>query len=233
MRQDAKTPKKRHLPRSGMAEEILKIDGQSSTPEDSRELVAVASQTAPGFDQPERIYKFAESLQQNQQVEKPRAQTEKLEPWIQFILQNEAFGLPVSNIQEILRVGYVTRIPYAPKAVRGITNMRGRILTVIDLRRRLGLPESQIDDRSRILVASSQDQLMGLLVDSVQQVTQFSRSTILPPPTDIMTPQSDYIIGVHQHQNGIVILLDVDRVVTIQKDPDPSPSNKNKNVRGK
>jgi purine-binding chemotaxis protein CheW len=188
------------LPESGLAEDILGNMG--------KDLTATSN--------PERLFAFADSLEkQNAERESEEKTETKLETWVTFLLDSEDFGLPVSHVLEILRVSGITRVPHAPHPVRGVTNLRGRVLPVVDLRVRLGLQEKDLDVRSRILVVSSAGRLMGLLVDAVYQVVRIDRNNIQPPPPDIMTEQSDYILGVYHLQARIAILLDVDRVLLI------------------
>ncbi|PWT94084.1 MAG: hypothetical protein C5B54_00610, partial [Acidobacteria bacterium] len=187
------------LSRSGLADEVLaaqQTDNSSSA-------------------DPERIYTFAESVQP--EVHETTKAPEQLETWVTFLLAGEIFSLPVSHVQEILRVGDITRVPHAPYPVRGIVNMRGRILPLVDLRLRIALPQAQITAASRILVISSKGKYIGLLVDAVHQVIRISRGNVQPAPSDVMTEQSDYIIGVYHHENKLVILLDVERVLLIKE----------------
>lgn len=196
-----KEPVKIKLPESGLAEDILgKLVNESE-----------ASQA------PDRLLAFADSLEkQNASNDNDDKVETKLETWVTFLLDSENFGLPVSHVLEILRVSEITRVPHAPHSVRGVANLRGKVLPVVDLRVRLGLQEKEIDVQSRILVVSSAGRLMGLLVDAVYQVVRIDRSNVLPPPPDVMTEQSDYILGVYHLQSRIAILLDVDKVLLIK-----------------
>jgi len=141
----------------------------------------------------------------------------RIETWVTFALGGETFGLQVASVLEILRVAGITRVPHAPRVVRGVTNMRGKVLPVVDLRVRLGMEIAEITSQSRILVASSRGRLLGLLVDAVTQVDRIDRNAVQPPPPDVMTTQSDYIIGVSQLGERLVILLDVDLVLIVHE----------------
>lgn len=183
------------LPPSGLAEDILGFHSEST--------------------EPDRLYAFADSVNVHQQglVEQPKT----LETWVTFSLAGETFALPVTHVYEILRVSGITRVPHAPAMVRGVTNMRGRVLPVIDLRVRLGLNAAEPSPQSRILVVTSRGRSLGLLVDSVQQVERIQRDTVQPPPPDVMTAQSDYIVGVCDLGARLVILLDVDRILILRE----------------
>ena len=194
---------RRKLPSSGLASDLLEPSG-TERPE-----------TEPVPAGPEQIYTFADSLEVREPVEEgPRRE---METWVTFRLVGETFSFPVSHVQEILVVDAITRVPHAPKAMRGVTNMRGRILPVVDLRVRLELPEAPVTEESKILVAASKGRLLGLLVDSMRQVVHLDRLQVHPPPADVMTEQSDYIIGVCDLDGELVILLDVDKVLLIKE----------------
>jgi purine-binding chemotaxis protein CheW len=160
------------------------------------------------------LISFADSVAA--EPEAPAAAT-RIETWVTFALAGEIFALPVASVLEILRVASITRVPHAPRVVRGVTNMRGKVLPVVDLRVRLGMEAAEITPQSRILVASTRGRLLGLLVDAVKQVDRIDRNAVQPPPPDVMTAQSDYIIGVNQLGGRLVILLDVDLVLIVHE----------------
>lgn len=170
--------------------------------------------TSVKFEGRERVYAFADSLQQ---VEQPAADTVRAvwETWVTFALAGETYALPVEAIQEILRVGTITRVPDAPHPVRGILNLRGRVVPVVDLRVRLGLPRVEPGSRSRVLVANARGRLIGLLVDTVEQVVRLDRNTFEAPPADVLTAQSDYLRAVCQQGQALLILLDTERVLEV------------------
>ena len=182
------------LPPSGLAEDVLDLP--------------------PELRAPDGLYTFADSVN----VATPAVQRPKhLETWVTFTLGTETFGLPATHVYEILRVSGITRVPHAPATVRGVTNMRGRVLPVIDLRTRLGMTAAEPTARSRILVVASRGRSLGLLVDAVEQVDRIRRDDVQPPPPDVMTEQSDYIVGVCDVAARLVILLDVDRILVIRE----------------
>jgi purine-binding chemotaxis protein CheW len=163
---------------------------------------------------PDRLLTFADSLSEaGTQQERPR----RLETWVTFELAGETFGVPVTHVHEILRVTGITRVPHAPATVRGVTNMRGRVLPVVDLRVRLGMPAAETTPLSRIVVVASRGRSLGLLVDSVDQVARIDRDSVQPPPPDVMTSQSDYIVGVSHAGPSLIILLDVDLILILRE----------------
>jgi purine-binding chemotaxis protein CheW len=131
-----------------------------------------------------------------------------------FGLAREEFGIPVTQVREVIRVADITRVPHAPAHVRGVANLRGRILAVVDLRSRLGLPEAEPTPRSRIVVVDLRGRVLGLLVDAVSQVTKVPEASVVPAPDEVRTLEADYLTGVARWQSGLIILLDLEKALT-------------------
>ncbi len=190
--------------------------GKSSTRTRTRRVKA-GKASAPKREPPNgpsKILAFADSYDGDvaaNEVEVAR----QMETWVMFALAEESFAFPVGFVKEILRVSTITRVPHAPYPVSGIINMRGRVVPVVDLRVRIGLPERATDGQSRILVTSSHGRLLGLLVDAVHQVVHLDLNAVDAPPDDVMTEQSEYITGVYRLPETLLILLDVEKVLTI------------------
>lgn len=193
------------LPPSGLAKDVLKQEEPSQGHSETSEVPTG----------PDRIYAFADTLGKSHSTDMSKEEEEQLEIWVTFTLDHEIFSLPVSVVHEILRVPTITKVPHAPEPVRGITNMRGHVLPVVDLRMRLGMKAVEPDNASRILVVESKKRLIGLLVDSVQQVISLSIKAIEPLDTDVMTAQADYILGVIYLQDNLIFLLHIGRLLLI------------------
>lgn len=194
------------LPRSGLASDILKQLEKGDKKK---------AETGP-----DRVYAFTDRVRECEETAalKETPIEERLETWVLFSLKDEVYALPVSHVREILRSGSVTRVPDAPYPVLGITNLRGRVLPVVDLRLRMGLEKSDRLDSQRILVTDTLQRWIGILVDSVLEVVHLDMNQVKPPPEDIMTGQSDYLTGVYHMDELFVILLDADRVLMIHPD---------------
>ncbi len=214
------------LPDSGLAEDILRHleDGEGSSGIQRERRPAAGVQGGPD----DRVYRFADSLEEGHENDNLQQEEVILETWVSFELAGETYALPVSHVQEILRVSEITRVPHAPHPVRGVTNMRGRVLPAVDLRMRLGLDSLEIDKRSRILVLGSRGRNIGLLVDLVQQVMRIDLKKIQEPPKDVMTAQSFYIMGVYQEDEDLVILLDADRVLLVEDEREEAEAEEGK-----
>jgi purine-binding chemotaxis protein CheW len=136
---------------------------------------------------------------------------------VTFALGREEYGIPVTQVREVIRVGDITRVPQAPPHVRGVTNLRGRILPVVELRSRLGLDGAATTPRSRIVVVEVRDRVLGLLVDAVLQVVKMPLETVVPTPEEVRTADSEYIGGVARWNNRLVILLELEQALLPQE----------------
>jgi len=125
---------------------------------------------------------------------------------------HEEFALDVLSVQEINRMVEVTRVPKAPYFVEGVINLRGRIIPVLDLRRRFGLPPADQTDNSRIMVVLVRQRMVGLIVDEVIEVLRLQKSSIEPPPS-VNTAGAEFTQGVGRIDNRLLIVLDLNRLL--------------------
>ena len=208
-------PKVTKLPAFGFAADLL---GSLETERETPNPVAVdVSNDVPTFVDEGPIFSFADTLTAAEQEAERQAAEARITTWITFALADETFALPVEPVREVLRIHNITRVPHAPAPIRGVTNLRGRVIPVIDLRRRIGLSEEEPGRSSRIIVVAARGRLIGLLVDRVHQVSHLDLNLVQPPPDDVMTAQSDYITGVYHQGDDLLLLLDVDRALTIKE----------------
>lgn len=202
----------RRLPAAGLSEELLELwETGASAPV---EATATPEKVPLG---PERLYELADRLAARGSGEEEAPQ-EQPEIWVTLEVAGEVYALPVDRVQEVLRVAGITRLPYAPAPVRGITHQRGRVLTVVDLRVRLGFEPVPADSRSRICVVASRGRSIGLLVDAARHVVKLLPSAKQPAPADVMTQRSAFILGVYRLEEALIILLDVDRVLLLDEE---------------
>ena len=142
-------------------------------------------------------------------------QTEELQLVI-FALAKEEYGLPITKVQEINRMVPIAKLPQTPSFVEGIINLRGRVLPVIDLRKRFQLAVSEHTDATRIIIVDVEGQTVGVIVDAVNEVVRLSSSQVEPAPPSFML-DSKYIHGVGKLDNRLLILLNIDKVLTEQE----------------
>jgi purine-binding chemotaxis protein CheW len=127
-----------------------------------------------------------------------------------FTLANEWYALPVTHVREVLRLQRINSVPQAPPFVEGILSLRGRVVTVIDLRGLFGLPRTERTGKTRILIVRLPKALAGLIVDSVEEVAGLPQAAIQPAP-GVLTAQFDarYLSGIARHGANLVLLLDL------------------------
>jgi purine-binding chemotaxis protein CheW len=125
----------------------------------------------------------------------------------------EEFAVDVLSVQEINRLVEVTRVPKTPRFVEGVINLRGRIIPVLDLRRRFGLIASEQTTQSRIVVVSVQAKLVGFIVDSVVEVLRVPKNAIEPPPNVGSSAGAEFTQGVGRIDDRLLIVLDLNRLL--------------------
>lgn len=133
--------------------------------------------------------------------------------FVTFILKDETYGINVMQVQEVLRVSEIAPVPGAPPSVLGIINLRGNVVTVIDTRGRFGLPSTDVDDASRIIVIESEQQVVGILVDAVSEVVELQSADIDVVPNVGNEESSRYIQGVATRENSLLILVDLNKLL--------------------
>lgn len=131
-----------------------------------------------------------------------------------FDLASEAYGVDIGAVREIIRMQEITCVPRTPEFVEGVINLRGKVIPVIDLRRRFGLPVADQNDDNRIVVVDIGGQGIGVIVDAVTEVLRLATDAVEPPSAVITTTDSDYLLGIAKVENRLIILLDLERVLT-------------------
>jgi purine-binding chemotaxis protein CheW len=129
----------------------------------------------------------------------------------------EEYGVPISQVQEIVRVGGITMVPNSPAYMEGVINLRGWVLPVLNLRKRLGLSEKAITNASRIVVTEIGNKVIGLLVDAVSHVIKIPSGHVEPPPEEVLEIDTDYITGVGKLNDKMIILLDLGKLLKREK----------------
>lgn len=134
--------------------------------------------------------------------------------WVTFRLGDETYGVNVMQVQEVLRITEIAPVPGAPDFVVGIINLRGNVVTVIDTRKRFGLYPKDPDDASRIVIIEAENQVIGILVDSVAEVVELRANEIESAPTVGSEESSRYIQGVTSRNGELLILVDLNRFLS-------------------
>ncbi len=133
---------------------------------------------------------------------------------VTFSTGDEEFGVDILRVQEIIRTMAITKVPKAPEFVEGVINLRGKVIPIIDLRRRFGLQSKAHDKHTRIIVIEINTMIVGFVVDSVSEVLRIPASTVEPPPPVVAGLESEYISGVGKLEDRLLILLDLDRLLS-------------------
>jgi len=130
-----------------------------------------------------------------------------------FRIGRETFGLPISIVREIVRVPEITSVPNAPDYIEGVINLRGRIIPVVDLRKRFGEKTTEPSKKHRIVVVEMDGRRIGLLVNSASEVLKIPPSEIEAPHNVFQEGELNYITGVGKLRGRLVILLDLNRIL--------------------
>ena len=137
-----------------------------------------------------------------------------MKQFVAFKLATELYGIPITQVQEIIQKPQITRLPQMPEFVKGVVNLRGKIVPVIDLRKRFNMPVGTEESQVRIIVTQISNQSVGLVVDSVKGVSHLSEETIDPLPATVRSVEKEYLDGVGKMPDGIIILLNLEKILT-------------------
>jgi purine-binding chemotaxis protein CheW len=130
-----------------------------------------------------------------------------------FRVGRETYGVPITSLHEIVRVPEITAVPDAPDYMEGVINLRGKIVSVLDLRKRLGEKTVVSNRRNRILVLEHRGKLNGLIVDSATEVLKIPASDVEPSPTELLQGGVKCVTGLGKFQGRLIVLLDMARLL--------------------
>jgi purine-binding chemotaxis protein CheW len=133
-----------------------------------------------------------------------------------FDLASEHYGVDISDVREIMRMQNITRVPGAMASVEGVLNLRGKVLPVLDLRKRLGLKATEYTENSRIVIIDIECGQAGVIVDAVTEVLRVQNSHIDPPSTMVAHGECEYLKGIAKFSDRLIILLDLNRLLSRQ-----------------
>jgi purine-binding chemotaxis protein CheW len=130
-----------------------------------------------------------------------------------FKLGREEYGVSILQVQEIKRMMDITRVPHSPDYIKGVINLRGSVLPVIDTKKRLDLPPADYTDDTRIIIVKVEDLVVGLIVDAVSEVSTIASDNIEPPAAVASGTSAQYIEGVGKQDDKLLILLNLPAIV--------------------
>ena len=134
--------------------------------------------------------------------------------FLTFSLANEEYGISILKVREIIGMMPIRTVPQTPSFVKGVINLRGKVIPIIDLRRRFGLSTRDHDKHTRIIVIEINNMIVGFVVDSVSEVLRIPASTVEPPPPVVSGLESEYISGVGKLEDRLLILLDLNKLLS-------------------
>ena len=204
------------LPSSGLAEDILgRVEAAAVEPEPTLPATTdiVVSETPASVTSASRAHNISFFAAPAREEKKVAEATEHL---VTFYLASEEYGVDVRLVQEIIRVTEVTPVPRAPEAIKGVINLRGRIIPVVDLKGRLGLGVVEDTRLARIVVVKLRDRLIGLLVDGASQVLKVPVSVIEAAPEEVVEIDANYIRGVAKLEKRLIILVDLAKILGVE-----------------
>jgi len=146
-------------------------------------------------------------------IEDPTAAGEE-EQLVVFRLGDDFFAMMIASVNEIIRLQKITPVPKAPAFVEGVTNLRGRVIPVIDLRKRFGIAPLEDGHNARIIVADHAGKLIGMMVDRVDEVLTVPADAIEPPDEMVVSFDSEFLAGIVRLEDRLIILLDHEQVLS-------------------
>jgi len=205
------------LPSSGLAADILALaasGGLAPAADPVSAPVVERRATTPEGEAAAPAHNFSLF---GARVREERKAVEATEHLATFFLSGEEYGVDVRLVQEIIRVSEITQVPRAPGFIKGVINLRGRIIPVVDLKRKLGLGE--VDEavrQSRIVVVRVRDRLVGLLVDGASQVLKVPLASVEAAPEEVVEIDANYIRGVAKLEKRLIILMDLPKILSLE-----------------
>lgn len=137
---------------------------------------------------------------------------------VSFMLDEVEYGVDILCVHEILRFPDITRLPNTPEFIKGVINLRGNVIPVVDVRIRFGFPLGEITDLTRIIVIETNGKQVGLLVDNVHQVVRIPVASIDPPSELITGVSEDFISGIGRLKDRLIVILNMTNIIFLEDD---------------
>ena len=137
--------------------------------------------------------------------------------YLSFRIGNEQYGIEIKHVTEIVGIQKITEVPDMPEYVKGVINLRGSVIHVVDIRLRFRMKAIEYDDRTCVIVVNVEDSPIGLVVDAVREVISISSEQISPAPSVAKGDISRYIKGIGRFENDVIILLAMDKLLFDQR----------------
>lgn len=154
-------------------------------------------------------------MQRDDQNMSVASDDDHLDEYVTAMVSGQLFGLPIQRVQDVFKPERLTRVPLAPPEIAGVLNLRGRIVTLIDLRRRLGFDEPEGRGELMAIGVDTRGESYGLLIDSIGEVLKLSAATREPNPLNLEPALARVSAGIHRLEGELLVVLDVDRVLDV------------------
>lgn len=149
---------------------------------------------------------------------------------VTFMLDDVEYGVDILSVHEILRIPEITRLPNTPDFIKGVLNLRGNVVPVVDVRTRFGFPLADLTDDSRVIVIETNEKQVGLLVDVVAQVVRMSDNSVDPPSELIEGVSEKFIKGIGRMKDRLVIVLNMTNILFLEDDEERQDDEENSAV---
>ena len=142
---------------------------------------------------------------------------EEVDQLISFGVESENYGVNIQSVKEVIKIREITRLPKAPSFVKGVINLRGDVIPIVDFRDKFGLEHREYTDITRVIVVEVDKKSIGIVVDSVSHVIRMSQDEITPPPPMIGTIAEEYLLGIGKKGEDLIILIDIEKILSIEE----------------
>ncbi|MFO0794518.1 MAG: chemotaxis protein CheW [Candidatus Brocadiaceae bacterium] len=157
-----------------------------------------------------------EIMNTQSKIQNPKSKTSLSESLVVFTLDDNRFALPLSPVERVVRMVEITPLPKAPEIVMGVINVEGRIIPVVNIRRRFRLPEGNCNLYNQIILAKTPRRTLGIMVDTVTGVAQYTDKDIVP--ADKILPDIEYVKGVAKFKDGMALIHDIDTFLSLEEE---------------
>ncbi len=140
--------------------------------------------------------------------------SEHTSKYLTFVLGEEEYGLEILKVREIIGIMEITSVPQTPEFIKGVINLRGKVIPVVDLRRKFGMETAEYTEETCIIVVDIAASSMGILVDTVSEVLDIPQESIEPPPSFGSSINTEFILGMGKIKGKVKILLDINKVLS-------------------
>ena len=136
---------------------------------------------------------------------------------ISFAISDEDYGVDIQTVKEVIRKKEITRLPKAPAFVKGVINLRGDVIPIIDLRERFNMEQQEYTNMTRVIVVEVEGRSIGMVVDSVSHVLRIEEGQIEPPPPCVGKVSEEYIRGVGKVDDKLIVLLNINHILSTEE----------------